>query len=160
MVLLSSKSSWISANGSVKSDEEFATVIKKSVSEGCKVYVGTDSMLRGSNCNFATVVAFHNNDIRVANYHYKRFNIKNSEYMNLKSKITEEVSLAIQAAQFVNNLCPNISIEVHVDIGKNNINKTKKLLPMVTGWVSGMGYILRVKPESWASSSIADNHTK
>lgn len=160
MVLLSSKSTWISASGSVKSDEEFASVVKKFVSEGCKVYVGTDSMLRGDSCNFATVIAFHNNDIRVANYHYKRFKVINAEYVDLQSKITEEVSLAIQAAQFVNDLCPNASIEVHVDIGKSNVNKTRKLLPMVRGWVSGMGYDLRVKPESWASSSIADNHTK
>ena len=160
MVLLSSKSSWISATGSVKSDEEFAKIVKKFVRKGCKVYIGTDSMLRGDSCNFATVVAFHNNDIRVANYHYKRFNVTNSEYDDLKSKITEEVSLAIQAAQFINSLCPSASIEVHVDIGKNNVNKTRVLLPMVKGWVSGMGYILRVKPESWASSSIADWHTK
>ena len=128
MVLLSSKTSWISATGSVKTDEEFAGVVKKFVDKGCKVYVGTDSMLRGNNCNFATVIAFHNNDIRVANYHYKRFNVINSEYVDLKSKITEEVNLAIQAAQFVNSLCPNAAIEVHVDIGKNNIKSSYFML--------------------------------
>ena len=136
MVLLSSKSSWISPTGTIKSDEEFANTIRKRVAQGCKVYVGTDSMLRGSSCSFATVIAFHNNDIRIANYHYKRFKIKNSQYIDLKSKITEEVSLAIQAAQFVNKFCPDVVIEVHVDIGKSNINKTKVLLPMVRGWVS------------------------
>jgi predicted RNase H-related nuclease YkuK (DUF458 family) len=31
---------------------------------------------------------------------------------------------------------------------------------MVKGWVAGMGFPLKVKPESWASSSIADLHTK
>tara|TARA_B100000700_G_C14984856_1_gene828287 strand:- start:325 stop:807 length:483 start_codon:yes stop_codon:yes gene_type:complete len=160
MVLLSSKSTWISPSGSIKSDKEFAKIVKKFIKKGCKAYVGTDSMLRGDSCNFATVIAFHNNDIRVANYHYKRFNVVNSKYIDLQSKITEEVSLAMQAAKFINDLCPNASIEIHVDIGKNHINKTKKLLPMVKGWVSGMGYDLRVKPDSWASSSIADNHTK
>ena len=160
MVLLGSKSSWISPGGTIKSDEEFANTIKKHVDQGCNVYVGTDSMLYGNSCNFATVVAFHNNEIRIANYHYKRFRVISSRYIDLKSKITEEVSLAIQAAQFVNKFCPDASIEVHVDIGKNNVNKTRVLLPMVRGWVSGMGYVLRVKPESWASSSIADCHTK
>jgi len=34
------------------------------------------------------------------------------------------------------------------------------MMSSVSGWVTGMGYDLKVKPDSWASSSIADNHTK
>jgi predicted RNase H-related nuclease YkuK (DUF458 family) len=33
-------------------------------------------------------------------------------------------------------------------------------MPTVSGWICGMGFGLKVKPDSWASSSIADNHTK
>ncbi len=160
MVKLNSKPMWVSPSGYQQTDDEFKKIISDYVSMGCKVYIGTDSMLYGDSCNFATVVAFHNNDIRVANYLYKRFKVSNLGYNDLQTKITEEVSLAIQAAQLVASCCPSAEIEVHVDIGKNKKNKTRGLLPMVKGWVSGMGFDLRIKPESWASSSIADCHTK
>ena len=160
MVKLSSKPLWVSPSGYQQTDDEFKKSIIDNVSMGCKVYIGTDSMLYDDICNFATVVAFHNNDIRVANYLYKRFKMPSLGYNDLQTKITEEVSLAIQAAQLVMSYCPDAEIEVHVDIGRNKRNKTRGLLPMVRGWVSGMGFNLRIKPESWASSSIADCHTK
>jgi predicted RNase H-related nuclease YkuK (DUF458 family) len=117
-------------------------------------------MLRGGNCIFATVIAFHNNEKKIATYYYKKFRSTNPEYKNLKSKITEEVSLSVQAAQKVNECSPSTKVEVHVDIGLNKENKTRVMMPTVTGWISGMGFGLKVKPDSWASSSIADNHTK
>jgi uncharacterized protein len=160
MVLLDSKPFWVSPAGFQQSDNEFKKLIANYVAMGCKVYIGTDSMLYGDSCNFATVVAFHNNDIRVAKYLYKRFKVSSPTYTDLQTKITEEVSLAIQAAQMVIGCCPDAKIEVHVDIGRNKKNKTRGLLPMVSGWVSGMGFDLRIKPESWASSAIADCHTK
>ena len=43
---------------------------------------------------------------------------------------------------------------------KNKENKTRVMMSTVAGWGTGMGYDLKIKPESWASSSIADNHTK
>ena len=160
MVLLNSKQLWVTPTGNHQTEAEFKKIISEYVSLGCKVYIGTDSMCYGDSCNFATVVAFHNNDIRVANYLYKRFKISNPVYTDLQTKITEEVNLAIQAAQFVVSCCPEAIVEVHVDIGSNKKNKTRTLLPLVRGWVSGMGFVLRVKPESWASSAIADCHTK
>jgi predicted RNase H-related nuclease YkuK (DUF458 family) len=127
---------------------------------GSKVYIGTDSMIRGSNCVFVTVVAFHNSENKIAKYFYKKFNLIDFEYSNLKNKINEEVNLSVQAAQKINEISPSTSIELHVDIGKNKQNKTKIMINSVTGWVTGMGYILKTKPESWVSSTIADNHTK
>ena len=117
-------------------------------------------MLRGDNCIFATVIAFHNNEKKIATYYYKKFNLVNSEYKNLKIKITEEVNLSVQAAQKVLEYSPGIDVEVHVDIGLNKENKTRSMMSVVSGWISGMGFGLKVKPDSWASSSIADNHTK
>ena len=117
-------------------------------------------MMHGQNCIFVTVVAFHDNDKRIGKYFYKKLKIENLEYRNLKTKITEEVNLSVQAAQKINELSPSTKIELHVDIGKNKENKTRTMMTTVSGWVTGMGYDLKIKPDSWASSSIADNHTK
>jgi len=160
MILIDKKPYWVSPDGSQIKNEDFDSTVKDLIEKGSNVYVGTDSMLRGSNCIFATVIAFHNNEKKIATYYYKKFRSTNPEYKNLKSKITEEVSLSVQAAQKVNECSPSTKVEVHVDIGLNKENKTRVMMPTVTGWISGMGFGLKVKPDSWASSSIADNHTK
>lgn len=160
MLLLDKKTLWTKPEGSTISSESFLKEAKNLISCGSKVYIGTDSMLRGDNCVFVTVIAFHDNSKKIAKFFYKRIRAENSKYRNLKNKITEEVSLSMQAAQKINDLSPSTPIELHVDIGKNQKNKTKVMLSTVSGWVTGMGYDLKIKPESWASSSIADSFTK
>ena len=160
MLLLEHKPYWVCPGGDQLSPEDFMEKAKELITKGSSVYVGTDSMRRGDNCIFVTVIAFHNNSAKIARYFYKKFRSENCEYRNLKNKITEEVNLSVQAAQKVNEFSPDTPIELHVDIGKNKENKTRIMMSMVSGWVRGMGYDLKIKPESWASSSIADNHTK
>jgi predicted RNase H-related nuclease YkuK (DUF458 family) len=160
MLLLEEKDFWISPGGNQVNAENFEREARDLIKQGSKVYVGTDSMMHGQNCIFVTVVAFHDNDKRIGKYFYKKLKIENLEYRNLKTKITEEVNLSVQAAQKINELSPSTKIELHVDIGKNKENKTRTMMTTVSGWVTGMGYDLKIKPDSWASSSIADNHTK
>jgi predicted RNase H-related nuclease YkuK (DUF458 family) len=159
-MLIDKKPYWVCPDGSQIKNDEFDSIVKSLVRKGSKVYVGTDSMLRGDNCIFATVIAFHNNEEKIATYYYKKFRSNNPEYRNLNKKITEEVNLSVQAAQKVNEYEPGVKVEVHVDIGLNKENKTRVMMPTVSGWICGMGFGLKVKPDSWASSSIADNHTK
>lgn len=138
--------------------------VKKKIVEytamGGTVYVGADSMLCSSTCSFASVIAFHNNDLRIATYFYKKKKITEDKFKDVKVKILHEVNMALEAAQFVIDACPNANLEIHVDISTKKKNLTSRLYSTVKGWVSGLGYVLKVKPDSWASSSIADWHTK
>ena len=127
---------------------------------GGTIYVGADSMLHSTTCSFASVIAFHNSDHRIATYFYKKNKIKEEKFKDVKIKILHEVNLALEAAQFVIEACPNAKLEVHVDINTKKQHLTSRLYSTVKGWVSGLGYNLKVKPDSWASSSIADWHTK
>ena len=130
------------------------------MAKGGKIYVGTDSMLFPNKCNFATVIAFHNRELNIARYYYRKIKRGSERYFELQTKILEEVALAIQTAQFVLELCPQADIELHIDIGTNKkINATARFFKTIQGWVSGTGFDLRVKPDSWASS-LADGHTK
>ena len=160
MLKLNRKSFWMSPAEGQLSDDEFVEQARVLIDKNSSVYVGTDSMLRGDTCIFATVIAFHNNAANVATYYYKKFKVCNAEYKNIKNKITEEVNLSVQAAQVMSNAFPMTPVEVHVDIGASKENKTRIMMSTVSGWVAGMGYDLKIKPDSWASSSIADWHTK
>ena len=138
--------------------------IKKRIEEytqrGGTIYVGADSMLHASTCSFASVIAFHSSELRVATYYYKKNKLKEEKFKDVKVKILHEVDLALEAAQLVIDSCPNAKLEVHVDISTKKQHLTSRLYSTVKGWVSGLGYNLKVKPDSWASSSIADWHTK
>ena len=72
-------------------NKEFNKKVKDLIDRGSRVYVGTDSMIRGDKCIFATVIAFHNNEKNIAKYYYKKFNLECPDYRNLKIKITEDM---------------------------------------------------------------------
>lgn len=50
------------------------------------------------------------------------------------------------------------AFELHVDVGENGESRTARQQAM--GMVTGAGYAVKVKPESWAASRVADRLTK
>jgi predicted RNase H-related nuclease YkuK (DUF458 family) len=151
---------WSDADGNPIEDYIIKNEIINYSSRGGKLYIGADSMFYTNKCCFATVIALHDANQKIAKYYYRRLNKKSSQYKDLKIKILEEVNLAIQTADFVLNICPSAEIELHIDISTKKKNLTSKLYNTVKGWVTGLGYNLKVKPHSWASTSVADWHTK
>ena len=52
-------------------------------------------------------------------------------------------------------------IELHIDVSPFYMkNGTSKFSDMLRGYVAGAGFECRVKPEAWASQSVADKHSK
>ena len=63
-------------------------------------------------------------------------------------------------ATFLRSKYADANIEIHADVGTKEKNATNTLVDSIRGWVIGMGYIFKCKPNSWASTSVADWHTK
>lgn len=150
---------WLDCDGGIYSNEDIKREILEYNKLGGRIYVGSDSMLMTHKCNFVTVIAFHDKDLNIAKYFFKKFKESSLDYKVLQVKILKEVEIAIQAAQFVLTICPEAEVELHIDIGLRKRNKTAKFFNLVKGWVVGAGFDLRVKPYGWASS-LADSHTK
>ena len=53
--------------------------------------------------------------------------------------------------------CP---ISIHVVAGNSSKGKTKELIPEIVGWIKACGYDVKVKPDSFCASSIADRLSK
>ena len=47
-------------------------------------------------------------------------------------------------------------IEIHVDIGNNG--KTKNLISEIVGMVRSSGYTVKIKPDAFGASNVADRH--
>ncbi len=50
------------------------------------------------------------------------------------------------------------AVEIHLDVGENGESRTAKR--QAIGMVTGAGFPVKVKPESWAASRVADRLTK
>ncbi len=124
-----------------------------------KVCIGTDSQVKGSITEFATAIVF----VREGKGGFIFYNTYQTERkMSLKERLILEVSDSIQIAYII---CPvldeyNVELEVHVDINTNPEFRSNIALKEAMGYILGMGYTFKAKPEAFASSSCANKVVK
>ena len=58
---------------------------------------------------------------------------------------------------FKENGISKYDIQIHVDIGKKG--ETRGLITEVVGMIRGNGYDVKIKPDSFGASKVADRHT-
>ncbi len=120
-----------------------------------KVCIGTDSQVRGNGTDFATVIVF----LREKRGGFMFINNEKSfQPFTLKERMLAEVSKSIQVAY---SLCPvldefKVEMEVHADINTNPNFNSNTALKEAMGYIMGMGFIFKAKPEAFASSCCAD----
>jgi predicted RNase H-related nuclease YkuK (DUF458 family) len=120
-----------------------------------KVCIGTDSQVKGADTEFATVIVFlreHNGGFMFIH------NEKTKQKYHIKERMLVEVSKSIEIAYELCNLFieHNIEMEVHADINTNPQFKSNDALKEAMGYILGMGFAFKAKPEAFASSCCAD----
>ena len=137
--------------------EEVEQVIKRESNLGfkLKVCIGTDSQVKGSETEFATVIVFlREGQGGFMFIHNEKTTIKYS----IKERMLVEVARSIEIAF---ELCPlftqyHVDMEVHADINTNPQFKSNEALREAMGYILGMGFAFKAKPEAFASSSCAN----
>lgn len=120
-----------------------------------KVCIGTDSQVRGSIVEFATVIVFLRE--KKGGFMYIH-NYKKEQEMTIRERMITEVAESINIAY---NLCDlldkyNVALEVHADINTDPHFKSNVALKEAMGYILGMGFVFKAKPDAFASSSCAD----
>ena len=151
---------WFDSNSNKIELLQVFAKIKKYIQDGGKIYVGTDSMLFSTKCIYATAICIHNADMKIANYFFARVSDYSEKSKSLQHKITQEVEYSIEVALLILEEFPTADIEIHADVGTSKRSATSKFVEFIRGWILGSGFTYKVKPHSWASSSVADWHTK
>jgi hypothetical protein len=134
-----------------------AETIIKETSRGTKlkVCIGTDSQVKGSDTEFATVIVF----LREQNGGFMFIhNEKTKQKYHIKERMLAEVAMSIDIAY---QLCDlfiehNVEMEVHADINTDPHFKSNDALKEAMGYILGMGFAFKAKPEAFASSCCAD----
>ena len=137
-------------------DEIRAVIVKeKEMGHQLKVCIGTDSQVKGKETEFATVIVF----IRKGKGGFMYINNEITlQKMSIKQRMLAEVAKSIEVAY---ELCRiftlyNVDMEVHADINTNPSFKSNDALKEAMGYIMGMGFAFKAKPDAFASSSCAN----
>ncbi|MFZ9388805.1 MAG: ribonuclease H-like YkuK family protein [Chitinophagaceae bacterium] len=120
-----------------------------------KVCIGTDSQVKGRETEFATVIVF----LREGHGGFMFIhNDKTRQQFSIKERMLMEVAKSIEIAYELCNLFTvyDVDMEVHADINTNPHFKSNDALKEAMGYILGMGFAFKAKPEAFASSSCAN----
>lgn len=128
---------------------------EKNAGHRLKVCIGTDSQVRGKIVEFATVIVFLREKkggfMFIANY-------KTNQVMSIRERMILEVARSVEIAYALCNLLDEheVELEVHADINTDPHFKSNTALKEAMGYILGMGFVFKAKPDAFASSACAD----
>jgi len=128
---------------------------EKEMGHELKVCIGTDSQVKSKVTEFATVIVF----IRKGKGGFMYIHNEIAEQkMSIKQRMLMEVGKSIEVAYALCNIFSRYSVdmEVHADINTNPNFKSNDALKEAMGYIVGMGFAFKAKPEAFASSSCAN----
>lgn len=132
-----------------------ALMREKENSNEIKACIGTDSQVKGSITEFATVIVFIRK--RKGGFMYIH-NETTRQKMSIKQRMLAEVVMSIDVAYSLCKLFTfyDVDMEVHADINTNPNFKSNDALREAMGYILGMGFAFKAKPEAFASSCCAN----
>jgi predicted RNase H-related nuclease YkuK (DUF458 family) len=151
---------WRKFNGEVLSEPIYLAVekaIKRETAAGykLKVCIGTDSQVKGQETEYATVIVF----LREGHGGFMFIhNERTRQQISIKERMLLEVAKSIEIAYELCRLFTtyNVDMEVHADINTNPNFKSNAALREAMGYILGMGFAFKAKPEAFASSCCAN----
>lgn len=145
---------WVDQSGSHINEDELKCIV---LDKNRNLFIGTDSHSFGNFWLFATVICCYVPGSG-GRFFTKRIRISKNEIKTLVDRLLHEAHLSIEAAQEVEKLCDR-KPAIHVDVSKRG-TMSSKFYTSVTSYVMGMGYEVATKPNSWASSCVADRQAR
>ena len=144
---------------------EFSTISEQILLHSLKdrkIFIGSDSFISQNKTCFVTAVCLLTKNLGGRYFFYKE-RVPTRYHRSLPLRITEEVRRSIEIAEhFIQNF--NVrptQIELHLDVSPpTSKNGTSRFSEMLKGYVQGFGLTCKLKPDAWASQSVADRHSK
>lgn len=133
-----------------------------------KVSIGTDSQkVSKGEYKFATVILISTSEdlggvvvgrggMIISTTFFYTF--KNTDKELVNERMVFEVGKSIEIAYEIAPLLDlyEIPLEIHADINPDPAHDSNKALQQAVGYILGMGYEFKIKPNAWAASTAAD----
>tara|TARA_B100000085_G_scaffold235775_1_gene224163 strand:- start:13811 stop:14296 length:486 start_codon:yes stop_codon:yes gene_type:complete len=141
---------------------DLLNLTKEYTLKGSRIFIGSDSFISRKKICFSTAICLFGSGGPTRYFFFKDYTPK-KQYINLVSRISEEARRSVEIAQILieeYSFKPK-DIELHLDVSPSHAkNGTSKLSDMLTGYVQGYGVMCKIKPNAWASQTVADKHSK
>lgn len=139
----------------IQEEVEKAILREKAAGYRLKICIGADSQVKGNVIEFATVIVFLRE--KKGGFMYI-CNEKSFADMSIKERMITEVSKSVQIAYSLCELLDkyDVELEVHADINTDPSFKSNVALRDAMGYILGMGFVFKAKPDAFASSYCAD----
>ncbi len=139
----------------LKEAVEQVIIKEKEAGYRLKVCIGSDSQVRGALVEFATVIVFLRE--KKGGFMFIQ-NSKSNKKMGLRERMILEVSKSVEVAYSLCDLLDrhDVALEVHADINTDPHFQSNMALCEAMGYILGMGFVFKAKPDAFASSYCAD----
>ena len=120
-----------------------------------KICVGSDSQAYQDHIAYATVVVVLREG--KGGFMFIR-NLKGNTKIGIKERMLKEVAMSVEVAYAICNILEayHVELEVHADINTDPKFQSNVALKDAMGYILGMGFVFKAKPEAFASSCCAD----
>lgn len=138
---------------------QVAEYIKSDIDSNYKIIVGTDSEAKTGEVDFVSAVIVHRLG-KGGIYFWQKNTLQHQNSM--QQRLTQETQFSLELAwkirdSFQHNGLSAYEPEVHIDVGMGGVSRD--MVKWVTGMILGSGFVYKIKPESFAASTVADRYT-
>tara|TARA_Y200000002_G_scaffold376982_1_gene381780 strand:- start:577 stop:1053 length:477 start_codon:yes stop_codon:yes gene_type:complete len=152
---------WKTGKREIIAFSEICKILEKvSLSDSHTIIVGSDSVKLGYNFIFTKAICVLNSEYYDSKYFYYRDKIKDDSYLDLSKRLLKETVDSIDLAMKIKDICYNANIEIHADVNPDAKHLSSKYKNMISGYIQGCGFNVKIKPNSFVASAIADHHTR
>ncbi|MBE3597128.1 MAG: ribonuclease H-like YkuK family protein [Hydrogenibacillus sp.] len=125
-----------------------------------KLIIGTDSQTHHGETLFVTAIVVHRVG-KGARFFFRRR--RHAPVTDLRHRVYLETAASLEIVQTMQkepafSRLIDLPIEIHVDIGTSGA--TRAMIQEIVGWVTSVGYTVKIKPQSFGASAVADRYTK
>ena len=141
--------------------DEILSFINEDKDREYKIIIGTDAQVHGKRKKKRTIYATVVVCLRVGKggqFWVSRSTV--TENIGIRQRLISEVSKLVEVVLLfqeygIEDLVDPDNFEIHLDIGHNG--RSREVIAECVGWMEGLGFNFKIKPDAWAASNVADH---
>ena len=130
--------------------------------DNLKFIIGADSHWSKGKVTYTVVIVMLMDGKGGRGYYKKHITDKNHR-ASLQQRLFTETYQAVEVAVWLNPILEQLGYkidEIHADLNPNPNYKSYTVVQTCLGYIKGMGFDGKIKPNAWAANTVADFRTK
>jgi len=143
-------------------EQTILTDITETSTDNLEFIVGADSQWAKGRITYTVVIVMIMKGKGAKGYYKKQITSRDHS-VSMQQRLFTETYQAVEVAVWLNPILEQIGYEVkeiHCDINVDKKYPSNEVMQTILGYVKGMGFEGKVKPDAWAANTVADFRTK